>query len=204
VRKPDGKPASRRSVGLSAEDAALFSAAMKDVATIRGRTEPPPPLAPPSAEPSAEPPAEPIPVRKKDAVRPGAAQAPRPGPPLRALAPGASADVDSRTLDRLRRGRLRPDARVDLHGMTQTEAHRTLDAFIGRAQAAGARCVVVITGKGRISEGGGVLRNQVPHWLNSPAIRPRILAFAPAQPRDGGAGALYVLLRRGRVARLTE
>jgi DNA-nicking Smr family endonuclease len=190
ARTPEKKPRTRRSTGLSAEDAALFRSAMKDVAAIRGRTEPSPPPAP------AVPDTPPVPSRK--AAGPGEPGRPRPAAPLPALSPGVSADVDSRTLDRLRRGRLRPDARVDLHGMTQAEAHRTLLAFIGRARASGARCVVVITGKGRLSEGGGVLRNQVPHWLNGPAIRPRILAFAPAQPRDGGAGALYVLLRRNR------
>jgi len=117
---------------------------------------------------------------------------------LPTLAAGTSADVDSRTLDRLRRGRLRPEARLDLHGMTQDKAHRALNRFIAEAQSSGVRSTIIITGKGRISEGGGVLRNQVPQWLNAPGIRPSILAFAPAQPKDGGAGALYVLLRRRR------
>jgi DNA-nicking Smr family endonuclease len=109
-----------------------------------------------------------------------------------------SADVDGRTLDRLRRGRLRPEERLDLHGLTQEKAHRALTRFIARAYTAGVRSIIIITGKGKVSEGGGVLRTQVPQWLNTPAIRPRILAFTPAQPKDGGAGALYVLLRRQR------
>ncbi|MDA0651785.1 MAG: Smr/MutS family protein [Proteobacteria bacterium] len=117
---------------------------------------------------------------------------------LPSLAAGTSADVDSRTMDRLRRGRLRPEARLDLHGMTQDKAHRALNLFIAEAQSSGVRSIIIITGKGRISEGGGVLRNQVPQWLNAPGIRPSILAFSPAQPKDGGAGALYVLLRRRR------
>jgi len=194
ARTPERKRPARRPAGLSPEDAALFDAAMKDVATIRRGMDPAPetpaapterPVTPPKIAPRARPPAT-----------------PRPAGSLPALRPGQSADVDTRTLERLRRGRLRPDARVDLHGMTQAEAHRTLEAFLARAQASGARCVVVITGKGRIGEGGGVLRNQAPHWLNSPSIRPRILAFAPAQPRDGGSGALYVLLRRSRLDRI--
>ncbi len=135
----------------------------------------------------------------KPAVRPRAGPpAPRPRAALPRLDPGRSADVDARTLDRLKRGRLRPEARIDLHGMTQDQAHRALSAFLARAQGDGQRCVLVVTGKGRISEGGGVLRTQTPNWLNAPAIRPLVLAFAPAQPRDGGAGALYVLLRRSR------
>ena len=85
-----------------------------------------------------------------------------------------------------------------LIGMVQTEAHRALNSYVAQAQSSGLRCIIVITGKGRVSEGGGVLRNQVPQWLNSPALRPLILAFTPAQPRDGGDGALYVLLRRKR------
>jgi DNA-nicking Smr family endonuclease len=106
-------------------------------------------------------------------------------------------------MGRLRRGQMRPEARLDLHGMTRKEAYAALTAFIPRAQADGRRCVVVITGKGRVSEGGGVLRNEVPGWLNAPAIRQSILGFAAAQPRDGGTGALYVLLRRARSATLT-
>lgn len=101
-------------------------------------------------------------------------------------------------MTRFRRGQMRPEGRLDLHGMIQTEAHRALTAYVAKAQSSGLRCVIVITGKGRISEGGGVLRNQVPNWLNSPSLRPLILAFSPAQPQDGGTGALYVLLRRKR------
>jgi DNA-nicking Smr family endonuclease len=142
-----------------------------------------------------------------------AADAPKPSPPrsyppaplsvktgavLPPLAMRQSADVDGRTLDRLRRGRLRPEERLDLHGLTQEKAHRALTRFIARAYTAGVRSIIIITGKGKVSEGGGVLRTQVPQWLNTPAIRPRILAFTPAQPKDGGAGALYVLLRRQR------
>ncbi len=86
------------------------------------------------------------------------------------------------------------EARLDLHGKTQDEAHRELSSFIARAQAQGKRLALVITGKGR--EGKGVLRESVPRWLNEPALRGRVLALTNAQPRDGGAGALYVLLRR--------
>ena len=115
-----------------------------------------------------------------------------------ALSVGRSADVDKRTFDRLRRGQLRPEARLDLHGMTQDQAHKALMKFIEGSQEEGRRCVIVITGRGRVSEGGGVLRREVPGWLNSPGIRSIVLAVSMATPRDGGSGAMYVLLRRLR------
>ena len=114
------------------------------------------------------------------------------------LAPGASAGLDKRTAQRLKRGQLAIDGRIDLHGMTQAEAHGALTAYLERAQGPTRRCILVITGKGRVSENGGVLRVMAPRWLNAPANRARVLAIAPAQPKDGGAGALYVLLRRQR------
>ena len=117
---------------------------------------------------------------------------------MAALAPGRSPDLDRRTLQRLRRGHLRPEARLDLHGMTQDQAYRSLMSFLEDSQAGGKRCVLVITGRGRTSDGGGILRKETPGWLNSPMSRLRVLAFATAMPRDGGVGALYVLLRRGR------
>ena len=108
------------------------------------------------------------------------------------------AGVDRRTADRLKRGRLGIDARIDLHGMTRQAARDALFGFIDRAMARGHRCVLVITGKGRSREDGGVLRQDLPHWLNLPPVRGRIVAVAQAQQRDGGAGAFYVLLRRRR------
>jgi len=120
----------------------------------------------------------------------------RPAPPE--LTPGAAPGVDRRTADRLRRGQLPVEAEVDLHGLTQADAHRALTAFIAGQQAAGRRCVRVITGKGAFREGGGVLRAAVPRWLNEPEMRGRVLAISHAQPRDGGEGALYVLLKRKR------
>lgn len=95
-----------------------------------------------------------------------------------------------------------PEGRLDLHNMTQDEAHRALNRFISHGQAAGRRCVLVITGKGRSSAGMiGVLKQQVPLWLNEPELRNRLLAFAYATPAYGGDGALFVLLkRRGKTA----
>ena len=80
--------------------------------------------------------------------------------------------------------------------LTAAEAQHRLEAFIGRAHQAGRRCVLVVTGKGSVTTGGGVLRRCLPDWLNGPVCRTKILAFCPAQPADGGAGAFYVLLRK--------
>ncbi|MBT4889050.1 MAG: hypothetical protein HON65_05815 [Rhodospirillales bacterium] len=113
---------------------------------------------------------------------------------------GLAAGVDKRTNMRLIKGQIPPEATLDLHGHTQATAHRALDAFIDAAYETGKRCVRVVTGKGlRLDTGEiGVLRQNVPHWLNSARLRPKILAFSHAPKRDGGEGALYVLLKRKR------
>ncbi len=118
---------------------------------------------------------------------------PPPGKPAPALSVGASPGVDKRTADRLRRGKLAIEARLDLHGHTQESAHRALYAFIDGAYATGRRCVLVVTGKGK-----GVLQTGVPRWLNEAPMRQKILSIQQAQQKDGGTGALYVLLRRQR------
>ncbi len=81
---------------------------------------------------------------------------------------------------------------------TQVQAHAALDAFVAGRQQRGLRCVLVITGKGRVSREGGVLRAEVPRWLDQSPNRARVLAITHAQPKHGGAGALYVLLKRKR------
>ncbi|WP_092780390.1 Smr/MutS family protein [Rhodospira trueperi] len=108
------------------------------------------------------------------------------------------AGIDRRTYDRFRRGRMALDGRLDLHGMTRERAHQALTVFLHRAHERGARCVLVVTGKGTGREGGGVLRRDVPLWLGQGGVRRIVLSTAPAQARDGGDGALYVLLRRRR------
>lgn len=104
--------------------------------------------------------------------------------------------IDRRTLTRIKRGEVAIDVRLDLHGLTQEAAHRALARFIATSAADGARLALVITGKGRGGE--GVLRTAVPRWLAEPAMRSRILAVTPAAANHGGAGALYILLRRSR------
>lgn len=119
-------------------------------------------------------------------------------------------DMDRRTEERLRRGKLKIEATLDLHGLTQDEAHAALQSFIKAQHGRGARCLLVITGKGRkrranseddphwLAPRSGVLRERVPVWLQDNVLKPYILKAVPAQPRDGGGGALYVYLRRNR------
>ena len=132
--------------------------------------------------------------RGDDKRRAGPAAVAPPMPP--ALAPGRIADLDKRTGERFKRGEMAIDAKIDLHGLTQAEAHDRLQAFLGKAASGGKRCVLIVTGKG--AGGWGVLRDAVPRWLNEPALRRYLLAYAQAQPRHGGAGALYALLKRKR------
>ena len=102
------------------------------------------------------------------------------------IAPG----LDNRSARRLKRGLREIEARLDLHGFRQEEAHRALTSFIAGSYKAGKRCVLVITGKGQVTEGGGVLRTNVPRWLNQTPNRTRVLSFTYATPGDGGTGAL--------------
>ncbi|MBT6441017.1 MAG: hypothetical protein HOK61_01210 [Alphaproteobacteria bacterium] len=120
--------------------------------------------------------------------------------PMPELAPGQAAGLDRRAAMRLRRGQMRPEARLDLHGHTQAEAHAALNDFILGSKGSERRCVLVITGKGSARGSDGVLRRMVPRWINQPNLRAHVLAFEPAQPRDGGDGAFYMLLRRRRPA----
>lgn len=114
--------------------------------------------------------------------------------------------LDGNTENRLRRGKMPIEGRLDLHGYYQEEAHRRLTNFILDAQARGKRCLLVITGKGgdksAIPWNGereeGVLKQRVPQWLSVPPLREAVLKTSPAQPHHGGSGAMYVYLRRAR------
>jgi DNA-nicking Smr family endonuclease len=106
--------------------------------------------------------------------------------------------LDEPTLDRLAKGRLPIEGRVDLHGLTQDEAYSLLFSFLHRAHAGGIRYVLVITGKGSSSGGDGVLRRAVPAWLSTPAFRPLVSSHDHAARNHGGSGALYIRLRRVR------
>ncbi len=116
----------------------------------------------------------------------------------------APLQMDARTHARLTRGKLTPEARLDLHGMTLNEAHPELIRFILNAQGAGMRLVLVITGKGSrsapdhgpIPQRRGILRHQVPQWLARVPLGPVVLQVTEAHLRHGGSGAYYVYLRR--------
>jgi DNA-nicking Smr family endonuclease len=172
----------------SVDEQALFREAMqgtKPIARKKRAVQSPPPAKPEgvAAKPSAAK-LRPIPVV---ATRPSAAR------PIEA---GRIADLDKRTGERFKRGEMAIDAKIDLHGLTQAEAHDRLQGFLAKAAAGGKRCVLIVTGKG--AGGWGVLRDSVPRWLNEPALRRHLLAFSQAQARHGGAGALYALLKRKR------
>lgn len=113
--------------------------------------------------------------------------------------------MDKRTNTRLKRGKVEPEARIDLHGMTLAQAQPALTGFILRAQAQGKRLVLVITGKGRNTDNGGpiptrhgVLRHAVPQWLGAAPLSGLVLQITQAHVRHGGGGAYYVYLRRNR------
>lgn len=113
--------------------------------------------------------------------------------------------MDRKAFGKLKRGKLKPEGRLDLHGLTLAQAHPALNRFILGAHAQGKRLVLVITGKGKDRDTGGpiperlgVLRHQVPHWLSIPPLASVVLQVSPAHLRHGGGGAYYVYLRRSR------
>lgn len=180
----------------SREERALWRAAMKDARTLRRR--------PPGAgEAGAEREEAPEAAAPPSAKRAATSGPPVPAPPLRDLALGEAAGLDKRSWLRLKRGQYPIEAKLDLHGLTQAQAHGTLARFLKASVERGRRCVLIVTGKGLGSRdapagGEGVLRRAVPRWLNGPELRPLVVALAEARPEHGGAGALYVLLKRRR------
>ncbi|HTQ13212.1 MAG TPA: Smr/MutS family protein [Rhizomicrobium sp.] len=125
--------------------------------------------------------------------------------PPRAVKSHAPSGVDGATARRMRQGTLEPQARLDLHGMTEDGAHRALATFLRGAQARGLRLVIVVTGKGRLdpdapfemgTDRRGVLKQAAPRWLREPEFSRFIADLRPAHRRHGGEGALYVYLRK--------
>ena len=144
----------------------------------------------------APPPPAPKKIKQPRRAVPAATPAPPRPPALPELDPVVPAGVDRRTARRLKRGQLPVEARLDLHGRTQDQAHDALQSFIEESRMARRRCVLVITGKGSVASGkGGVLRQMVPRWLNEPALRRHVIAITNAPESNGGTGALYVLLK---------
>lgn len=113
--------------------------------------------------------------------------------------------MDAKTFARMKRGKLRPERKLDLHGMTLAQAHPALIRFVMQAHADGVRLIVVVTGKGRdraddgpIPAPRGLLRHHVPGWLHAAPLRALVLQVTDAHVRHGGSGAYYVYLRRAQ------
>lgn len=162
----------------------------------------PDPVAPPLPE-VGPPPAKPIPAFKiGQSTRPDGQSTSLPSLDRNRLAQNP-VQMDAKAFQRLKRGKLRPEAKLDLHGMTLANAHPALTRFILMSQGQGMRLVLVITGKGDredpydpMPRRRGVLRTQVPQWLRLPPLSGAVLQVADAHIRHGGGGALYVYLRR--------
>ncbi|GHF02528.1 DNA mismatch repair protein MutS [Aliiroseovarius zhejiangensis] len=195
----------RRPRHLSAEDKALW----KKVADSTNRLHPARPLADlPAKNPT--PPKERQPKARHPAFQLG--QNAKTNALPHDLSPSLSNSVasqpvsmDRKTFGKMKKGRLSPESRIDLHGMTIAQAHPVLIRFILDAAAADRRLVLVITGKGKHRDDGGpipvrhgVLRHQVPHWLNSMPLKQHVLQISEAHLKHGGQGAYYVYLRRRR------
>lgn len=191
--------ARRKDRGLSREDLRIWRAVAESVAPLAGKALPPPDPDEAAAPPTTDkPPARP---RAKAAV-------PSPAKPrstaLHELDASTAHGIDHRMAQRFRRGQLPIDGTIDLHGLTRERAHDALNRYLAQAQARGDRCVIVVTGKGQkgpLEPHTGVLKATLPRWLNDAPNRARVLAFAPARPQHGGAGAFYVLLKRTRADR---
>ena len=184
------RPRARRRRQLTADERALWTAVTRSVAPLRSIK---------SAEPDAE-----------DRGVPTGAPPPAPSVSPRSKAPSRRvqstqaplAPLGRRLRQRVARGNEPLDARIDLHGLTQEAAHHALGRFLRRAQADGAKLVLVITGKGAraqaFGEDRGVLRRLVPHWLRLAEFRSIVVGVEPAHAGHGGEGALYVRIRRAR------
>ena len=182
----------RRRRSLSGEEKRLWAHVARGVLPMKGRKIPLEPEGPDALPGKTSP--EPV-------LRPAPLPLSTPKPGLLPLAP-----IERKTVVGLRRGTKSVDARIDLHGMRQSEAHEALLRFLHRAQGNGHGLVLVITGKGGTGRTGGlyeergILRRLVPLWLGSPELRPLVIGFDEASAHHGGAGALYVRLRRRREA----
>lgn len=190
---------------LSSDERALWERVAERATPLHPiREEPAPDLTPPPKLERTITPPDPVPdfrvgqkanaARGHDVMR-----------PLVDRLAAAPLNMDNRSYGKMKRGKLKPEARIDLHGMTLAEAHPELLAFILGSQAVGRRLVLVITGKGKDRDDGGpiptrfgVLRHQVPQWLSMSPLSQAILQVTPAHLKHGGHGAYYVYLRRSR------
>jgi DNA-nicking Smr family endonuclease len=173
---------------LSEEERALWNSVAKHIKPLRKK----PRVAKPAAATLSD-------LVAKSSIPPRpmpSAQAPKSSKP----AAPPLAPLGRRERARLSRGKSEIEARLDLHGMTQSRAHRALFGFLQRAHHDGLTFVLVITGKGKVGAEAdrGVLRRQVPQWLGLPEFRSLVVGFEEAHIGHGGEGALYVRIRRSR------
>lgn len=175
--------ARQRSRGLTEADRSAWRAYTGAYVTpLPGRALPP----------DATPPAPPVPAAPPPAPPPPRMRTP---PPQEIGVGAAPPGLDRKRWTALRRGTLKPERTLDLHGRRANDAHAAVNHFIADAVADGVRCVAIVTGKGSSSE-GGVLRRELPHWLNAPALRNYLLGAA--HPHRANTGAVHLLLRRTR------
>lgn len=208
-----GKSRIPRTSHLNKDDADLWSFAARSVAPLRRAKSrvtaavPDTPTAA-SAQPGRSSPASsPEPVQR--ALRERATAPVLPAAPA-SKKPPPLAEPDRRRMRKIATGRHEIEARLDLHGLRQSDAHRRLASFLHEAQGAGLSMVLVITGKGSARKSGdaadpyareepGIIRRAVPLWLDEPGLRALVVSCSPAHPRHGGSGALYIHIRkRGR------
>lgn len=171
--------AMRRRRGLTPEDMELWAAYSRTLTRLMpGKSKLPTP---------PEPPAAPVPAPVVEATPPPVKRGATPA----ALGVNAApAGVDKSTWGKFRTQKIRAEAKLDLHGHTAAKAHREVMQFVEMAHATGLRCVEIVTGNGEI------LARELPHWLNTPSVRPMILGLA--HPHARNSGAIRVLLRRRR------
>lgn len=171
-----------------APDMELFAAAMRDVAPLKRRRR----VLRQRKQPARD--AETVEVVKRPSHAPAKTAAATPAP--RAAPATPNPGLDRATAQKLKRGKIAIGRKLDLHGMTERDAHAALDGFVRRCWESDVRALLIVTGKGR--QGEGVLRRNLPRWLASGVNAPRVLSIAPAQAQHGGDGAYYVLLRKRR------
>jgi DNA-nicking Smr family endonuclease len=187
------RPPRRRQ--LTPDERALWKTVTRSVAPLRSVEPEQEAHADDRSPPDAEVPAQARPVSARAKTPPPRGQRSEPPPPP--LAP-----LGRRLRQRVARGSASLDGRIDLHGLTQEDAHHALRRFLRSAQADGAKLVLVITGKGArgasFGEERGVLKRLVPQWLRLPEFRTTVVGFEPAHASHGGEGALYVRIRRAK------
>jgi DNA-nicking Smr family endonuclease len=183
---------------LTAEEIELWHQVVEKTERLHAAMHPPRPL--PKPKPSKPPVA-----RVATPLDKPLSKAPAPGWTIQKSAKPPAVQMDRKAYGRLKRGKLVPERRIDLHGMTLERAHPELTRFILSSQASGCRLVLVITGKGKRDDGGspisgmrGILRRNVPIWLAMQPLAQAVIQVSPAHVSHGGDGALYVYLKRSR------